>query len=243
MGFDISIAGAFIAGLLSFLSPCVLPLVPPYLCFLAGVSFDEFSNKEVNVTTSVFRTALAFVLGFTTVFVLLGATASFAGQALTRHLEVLSMIAGAVIVIMGLHFLGVLRISWLLGTKRVEVKRKPPGMLGGYIVGLAFAFGWTPCVGPVLAAILFLAGSKDTIWQGAGLLFSYSLGIGIPFLAAALFAKPFLNMMGRTKRHMQTIEKAMGALLVLTGVLFMTGQMSSIAYWLLKLFPSLGAVG
>ncbi len=243
MDFNISIVGAFLAGLLSFLSPCVLPLVPPYLCFLAGVSFDEFQSEESQVTAAVFRTALAFVLGFTTVFVLLGATASVVGQALTQHLTTLSMIAGAVIILMGLHFLGVLRLSWLYATKRVDVRSKPPGMIGGYIVGLAFAFGWTPCVGPVLAAILFLAGAEDTVWQGAGLLFVYSLGIGLPFLAAALFARPFLNWMGRAKRHMQMIERVMGALLVVTGILFMTGQMSNMAYWLLQMFPALGAIG
>ncbi len=233
MGFDVSVAGAFLAGLLSFASPCVLPLVPPYLCFLAGVSFDEFKSEESRVTGSVFRTALAFVLGFTTVFVLLGATASVVGQALTRHLETLSMVAGAIILVMGLHFLGILKISWLYATKRVDVQSKPPGMIGGYLVGLAFAFGWTPCVGPVLAAILFLAGSKDTAWQGAGLLFVYSLGIGLPFL----------NWMGRAKRHMQTIERIMGGLLVVTGLLFMTGQMSNMAYWLLRVFPALGTIG
>jgi cytochrome c-type biogenesis protein len=243
MGFDISVAGAFIAGLLSFFSPCVLPLVPPYLCFLAGVSFDEFSSEKDGVTASVFRTALAFVLGFTTVFVLLGATASVLGQALTRHLETLSMIAGGIIILMGLHFLGLLRFSWLLQTKRVEVTKKPPGIIGGYLVGLAFAFGWTPCVGPVLAAILFMAGAKDTAWQGAALLLVYSLGIGIPFLVAALFAKPFLQFMGRAKHHMRTIEMAMGGLLVLTGLLFVTGQMANMSYWLLKMFPSLGTLG
>jgi cytochrome c-type biogenesis protein len=243
MDFNISIAGAFGAGLLSFLSPCVLPLVPPYLCFLAGVSFDEFSSETEGVTASVFRTALAFVFGFTTIFVLLGATASIVGQALTQYLDTLSMIAGAVIILMGLHFLGALRLSWLLATKRVEVARKPPGLLGGYVMGLAFAFGWTPCVGPVLAAILFLAASNDTAWHGAGLLLVYSLGIGLPFLAAALFAKPFLQMMGRAKRHMHTIEKTMGGLLVVTGVLFMTGQMSNMAYWMLELFPALGTIG
>ena len=243
MGFDVTFGGAFIAGLLSFASPCVLPLVPPYLCFLAGVSFEECSSSERSPTASVFRTALAFVLGFTTVFVLLGATASVIGQTLTRYLDVLSIAAGVVIVIAGLHFLGVLRISWLYTSKKVDVNRKPPGMIGGYVVGLAFAFGWTPCVGPVLAAILFLAGSKDSAWQGASLLFIYSLGIGLPFLAAALFAGPFLRLMSRAKAHMHTLERVMGGLLVGTGFLFMTGQMPTIAYWLLELFPALGTIG
>lgn len=243
MDFNISAIGAFLAGLISFLSPCVLPLVPPYLCFLAGVSMDEYAKSDGAITQSVFRTALAFVLGFTTVFVLLGATASFVGQALTRYLDILSIAAGAIILIMGLHFLGVLRLSWLYATRRVEVDRKPPGMLGGYVIGLAFAFGWTPCVGPVLAAILFMAGSKDTAWQGAGLLFAYSLGIGLPFLAASLFARPFLNMMSKARKRMGLIEKATGGLLVVTGVLFMTGQMSNMAYWLLEAFPALGSIG
>jgi cytochrome c-type biogenesis protein len=243
MDFNISAAGAFMAGLLSFFSPCVLPLVPPYLCFLAGVSFEELQADDRQVTGSVFKTALAFVLGFTTVFVLLGATASFIGQALTQYLATLSMVAGAIILIMGLHFLGVFRLSWLYASKTVEVKNKPPGIIGGYLVGLAFAFGWTPCVGPVLAAILFLAGSKDTAWQGAGLLFVYSLGIGLPFLIAALFAGPFISLMSRAKRQMHIVEKAMGGLLVVTGLLFMTGQMSNMAYWLLEMFPALGKMG
>lgn len=243
MDLDVSILGAFVAGLLSFLSPCVLPLVPPYLCFLAGVSFDEYANSSERVTGSVFRTALAFVAGFTTVFVMLGATATVVGQALTRYLDSLAIVAGFVILLMGLHFLGWLRLSWLLTTTKIEIERKLPGVLGGYLVGLAFAFGWTPCVGPVLAAILLMAAGNETVWQGAGLLLVYSLGIGLPFLAAALFAQPFLRLMTGAKRHMLLVEKVMGGLLVVTGLLFITGQMSSMAFWLLELFPSLGKFG
>jgi len=240
---NMTVWGAFLGGIISFVSPCVLPLVPPYLCFLAGVSFDELTDDSKVPVARVFRTALAFVLGFTTVFVALGATASLIGQTLTQYLGVLSIIAGAIIALMGLHFLGVFRMSWLYADARVEVQRKPPGVIGGYVVGLAFAFGWTPCVGPVLAAILFMAGAKETAWQGAGLLFAYSLGIGLPFLLAALFAGPFIKLMKRMRAHLGLVEKVMGALLVVTGVLFMTGQMSNMAYWMLKIFPALGTIG
>lgn len=243
MDFNITLPGAFLAGLLSFASPCVLPLVPPYLCFLAGVSFEELTAPKRPPSLSIFATALAFVLGFTTVFVALGATASLIGQTVTQYFGILSIVAGAVIAIMGLHFLGIIRINRLYADTRVRIERKPPGMLGGYLVGLAFAFGWTPCVGPVLSAILFLAGAKNTAWQGATLLFVYALGIGLPFLAAALFAAPFLRLIARFKAHFSTIEKIMGLLLVLTGLLFMTGQMANVAYWLLEAFPSLGKIG
>ncbi|MFM1815645.1 MAG: hypothetical protein RLZ98_2340 [Pseudomonadota bacterium] len=243
MDFNITLPGAFVAGLLSFLSPCVLPLVPPYLCFLAGVSFEELTDDKRPASFSIFATALAFVLGFTTVFVALGATASIVGQAVTQYFGILSMLAGALILVMGLHFLGIFRINWLYADTRVRVDKKPPGMLGGYLVGLAFAFGWTPCVGPVLSAILFLAGAEDTAWRGAQLLFVYAMGIGVPFLVAALFAGPFLRLMNRFKAHFSTIEKVMGGLLVITGLLFMTGQMSTVAYWLLEAFPALGKIG
>jgi len=241
MDLGISAVGAFFGGLLSFLSPCVLPLVPPYLCFLAGVSFEELAgDAETAGGPNVFLTALAFVLGFTTVFVALGTTASLIGQALTEYFHILSAVAGGIILVMGLHFLGVFRLALLHANARVEVKRKPPGMLGGYLVGLAFAFGWTPCVGPVLAAILFMAGAEETAWRGAGLLFMYSLGIGMPFLLASLFARPFVGLMKRMRVHLGIIEQIMGGVLVVTGLLFMTGQMSRIGTWLQQTFPWLG---
>ncbi len=243
MDLNISAGTAFLAGMLSFASPCVLPLVPPYLCFLAGVSFEELVDDEDVVQRRVIATAVAFVLGFTTVFVALGATATVIGQAVTAYLDTLSVIAGVVILLMGLHFLGVFRISWLYGEARVSVTQKPTGLLGGYIMGLAFAFGWTPCVGPVLAAVLFMAGAEETVARGAGLLALYSLGIGVPFLLAAVFAGTFVRALKRMRPYMGYIEKVMGGLLVVTGLLFMTGQMSVMAYWLLELFPSLGAVG
>jgi cytochrome c-type biogenesis protein len=242
---DISIAGAFLAGLLSFVSPCVLPIVPPYLAWLAGVSFEDLRSEMPSARQQrrVVINAIAFVLGFATVFVALGATASVIGKTIAQYFDILSVIAGAIIIVMGLHFLGVFRIAMLYREARVQVARKPAGLLGAYVVGLAFAFGWTPCVGPVLAAILFVAGSEGSAVRGAMLLAVYSLGIGLPFIVAALFASRFLGWAAPFKRHMQKIEMAMGGLLVLTGILFVTGQMSAISYWLLETFPVFQTIG
>ncbi len=240
MGFDISFWSAFFAGLVSFISPCILPIVPPYLCYLAGISLDELTESRENTKAAagrVFIAALAFVFGFATVFISLGATASFVGKAITQYLDTLSILAGVVILIMGLHFLGLFKISMLYREARVQVKSKPAGLAGSYLMGLAFAFGWTPCVGPVLAAILFVAGAEDSAMRGATLLFSYSMGIGLPFLAAALFAGPFMNFMARFKKHLGKVEKFMGAMLVITGIMFMTGQVSRVSAWMLETFP------
>lgn len=242
---DVTIYGAFLAGLLSFVSPCVLPLVPPYLGFLAGVSLDELTGEGEEKADSrrVFFASLAFVLGFSTVFVALGASASFIGQFVTEHLQVLSYVAGAAIIVMGLHFLGVFRIGLLYREARVHVERKPAGLIGAYVIGLAFAFGWTPCVGPILAAILFVAGSEDSVSQGAFLLSAYALGIGVPFLAAGLFAAPFMRFMSRFRKHMVTVERLMGLFLIVTGIAFMTGQMAALSFWLLETFPAFAVIG
>lgn len=242
---DVSFGGALLAGLLSFVSPCVLPIVPPYLAWLAGVSFEELKAQEPDAAQRrrVVLAALAFVLGFTTVFVALGATASVIGKTVAQYFDILSVIAGVIIIIMGLHFLGVFRIAALYREARVQVERKPAGFLGAYVIGLAFAFGWTPCVGPVLAAILFVAGSEGSAARGAMLLAVYSLGIGIPFLLAAFFASRFLGWAAKFRKHMHKVEMAMGGLLVVTGILFVTGQMSVISYWLLETFPMFQTIG
>lgn len=242
---NIGFTGAFIAGLISFVSPCVLPLVPPYLSYLAGVSIDQLSEDErpTDTTRRVMATAMAFVAGFCVVFVALGASASYVGSFVTDHLTTLGYIAGVIIIIMGLHFLGVFRINLLFREARFHVASKPAGLLGAFVIGLAFAFGWTPCVGPVLAAILLYAGSEADVVRGAALLLAYALGIGIPFLAAALFAGPFMRLMQRHRKHMGKVEKVMGALLVVTGILFLTNSMSTIAYLMLDWFPQLGTVG
>jgi cytochrome c-type biogenesis protein len=243
--FDVSIGAAFLAGLLSFVSPCVLPIVPPYLCYLAGVSVAELKGEDGSNTTSrrIILSSIAFVLGFSVVFIALGTTASVIGQSIARYFDTLAIIAGIIIMIMGLHFLGLFRIPLLFREARVQIDRKPPGLFGAFIMGLAFAFGWTPCVGPVLAAILFMAGSTGTTGQGAMLLAAYALGLGIPFVLAAAFASRFLGWAGRFRKHMGTVEKIMGLFLVLTGLLFVTGQMSLIAYWLLETFPIFNEVG
>jgi len=244
MGMDITFYGAFLAGIISFLSPCILPIIPPYICFLAGMSLDQVTGQEETdgAGRKIMFSAVAFVIGFGTVFVLLGASASFLGQALTDYFDVLKYFAGAVIIMMGLHFLGVFRISMLYRQAKIEVQKKPAGIFGAYLVGLAFAFGWTPCVGPILASILFVAGAEDSATQGALLLGAYAAGIGIPFLFAAAFAGPFVAFMRKFSKHMATVEKVMGIMLIITGVLIMTGYMQELGFFLQGLFPSL-AVG
>ena len=245
MDLEVSYFAAAVAGLLSFASPCVLPLVPPYLCFLAGTSINELSDDDVSNDAwgQVVKAALAFVAGFATVFVALGASASIIGSFVTDHLDVLSKVAGVIIIILGLHFLGIFRIPFLYRDIRLQGPAKAAGLFSAYVVGLAFAFGWTPCVGPVLAAILFMAAQTADAFKGASLLLAYALGIGIPFILAAVFFKPFMNLMKRFRQHMGIVEKITGGLLVLTGVLFITGGMSTIAFYMLELFPGLATIG
>jgi cytochrome c-type biogenesis protein len=228
-------------------SPCLLPLVPPYLAFLGGLTLQELAEEQEarrwHATRRVLPAAVAFVLGFATVFIALGASASAIGQTVSDHFELLSRVAGAVIILLGLHFLGILRFSLLHREARYHPARKPAGLLGAYFVGLAFAFGWTPCVGPILAAILFVAGAEESVGQGAALLGAYAAGIGLPFIAATLFAGPFLRLMSRLRGAMGLVEKVLGGLLVGTGVLFLTGGMAEVAYWILEAFPALGRFG
>lgn len=243
---DVSYVGALIAGLLSFLSPCVLPLVPPYLCFLGGTTFDQLTGEDEtpnHVYSTVVLSAVAFVLGFTTVFVALGATATAAGQLLAENLLILSKIAGVIIIIAGLHFLGVIHIPLLHREARYHAEARPAGLVGAYLIGIAFAFGWTPCIGPVLAAILALAAGQDSISQGVSLLLVYSLGLGLPFIAAAVAIKPFMSTLQRYRRHLSIMEKVLGAFLVLTGILFLTNSMTLIAGWLIEWFPALATIG
>jgi cytochrome c-type biogenesis protein len=240
---DVSLATALVGGLISFLSPCVLPLVPPYLSFLAGTTFDRLeAGDDAGVRRRALLAALLFVAGFTTVFVALGATASALGQIVRQYLDVLGTLAGLAIIVMGLHFLGAFRIGLLYREARFQVAR-PVGLWGAYAMGLAFAFGWTPCIGPVLAAILAVAGSEANVARGAALLAAYSLGLGIPFLIAAFAMKPFVAAMKRIRSRFALVEKAMGVLLVLAGVAFLTGWITTASFWLLEAFPALGRLG
>ncbi len=241
---DVSVPAALIAGLISFLSPCVLPLVPPYLVYLTGSSIEHVENNETESASrrAVMLSAVLFVLGFSTVFVALGASASLIGSIIHAWSGELSVVAGVVIMVMGLHFLGLTRIDLLMREGRLPIP-KPVGLWGAYLMGLAFAFGWTPCIGPILAAILSIAASEATVAKGAGLLAVYSAGLGIPFLIAAFMVEQFSSLFARMKRHLVRVEQAMGVLLVLTGIAFLTGGVSAVSIWLLEAFPGLQSIG
>lgn len=236
---------ALLGGVISFVSPCVLPLVPPYLCYMAGVSLDQLTGDKPSPRSQAYISfvSFCFVLGFTTVFVALGTGASIIGQFLLKHQTILAQIAGIAIIVMGLHFLGIFRLGVLYKEVRADSSKITSGPIGSYLMGLAFAFGWTPCIGPILAAILAIAGAEASAAKGAMLLGAYSLGIGVPFMLAAFFAKPFLAFMSRFKKYLGSVEKLMGGLLVGTGVLFITGSMTLIANYLIELFPALATIG
>lgn len=241
---DISFLAALVAGLVSFLSPCVLPLVPPYLVYLAGASLERMAGGEAvaRARTDTVIASICFVLGFTTVFVALGASATAIGGLIRAWSGTLATIAGVVIIIMGLHFLGVTRLAFLMQEKRVAVS-KPVSLWGAYVMGLAFAFGWTPCIGPILAAILAVAASESTVTRGASLLAVYSLGLGIPFVIAAFAIQPFAAFLARFRTHLHRVEQVMGVLLIITGIAFLTGTINNVSYWLLEAFPALGRIG
>jgi cytochrome c-type biogenesis protein len=244
MGADVTLVAALLAGILSFLSPCVLPLVPPYLVYLTGASLERLADAEPEpqVRRDAVWAAALFVAGFSTVFVALGASASAIGALVQRYSQELAIVAGIIIIIMGLHFLGLTRLALLMREKRPPMA-KPVGLWGAYVMGLAFAFGWTPCIGPILAAILAVAASKETVAKGAGLLAVYSAGLGIPFLVAAFAIEPCAAFIAKFRRHLVTVEKVMGGLLVLTGIAFLTGFVSQASFWLLEWFPVLGKIG
>ena len=240
MNENVTLLAAFAAGFLSFVSPCVLPLIPGYISFVSGVSLEEMRGESSTQASrsQVFVTSLAFVLGFSIVFVALGATATALGKFLLDQLPLLSKIAGAILIVFGLHTMGVFRLAFLETEKRMQTQRKPAGPLGALVVGLAFAFGWTPCIGPILGGILAVAGSKNSISEGVTLLAVYSMGLGIPFLLTSLAINQFFSATKRIRKYYHAIEVISGVLLVAIGVLIFTGQLTIITRYLQPYLPS-----
>jgi cytochrome c-type biogenesis protein len=237
-----ALAVATMAGVLSFLSPCVLPIVPPYLAYMAGASLDEVERRP-GADRRVARTALFFVLGLSTVFLMLGLAASAFGSMFLQYQREMAILAGIVIVAFGLHFLGVVRIPILYREARIDARADTGTAFGAYVLGLAFAFGWTPCIGPVLGTILALAAQDGSVGRGMTLMGFYAIGLGVPFLLAGLFLRRAMGLMRRMKRHMATIERAMGLLLLGVGVTLLTGWFTQFSFWLLETFPALALIG
>ncbi len=233
---------ALVAGIISFLSPCVLPIVPPYLAYMSGMSLPQMQSEREG-RGAVRLAAIFFVLGLSTIFLLLGFTASIFGAFFLQNQVLFGQIAGGVIIVFGLHFLGVFRIGFLDREARLDAGDRGGSAFGAYVLGLAFAFGWTPCIGPQLGAILSLAASEADVVRGTTLLGVYALGLGLPFLLAALFIDRAMGVMTRLKRHMGLIEKISGLLLIAVGIAMLTGAFSAMAFWLLETFPALGALG
>jgi len=238
--------GVMLAGLVSFLSPCVLPLVPAYLGFLGGTSIEMMADKDGGADDGARRrvllASLAFVLGFTTIFLAFGASASLVGQLLLPWRGWLGIAAGFILILFGLHFLGVLTIPLLYREARYHGGGRPASLAGAYLIGLAFACGWTPCIGPILSAVMAVAGSTASLGRGVALLFTYSMGLGIPFLLAAAAIGPFLGFMKRFRRHLGMVEKVMGAALIVTGLLMLTGSLNWFGAWLLENYPGIANI-
>jgi cytochrome c-type biogenesis protein len=247
---DVSLIAAFAAGVLSFISPCVLPLVPGYLSFISGVSLDSMRTAPAGAPAAaappaspaagrhVFFASLAFVLGFSVVFISLGAAASTIGAVLMERLTLMGKIAGVLLIIFGLHTMGLLKISWLYKEKRIQTSTKPAGLLGAFVVGLAFAFGWTPCIGPILGTILALAADEGTLQRGVILLAVYSLGLGVPFLLTSLMVNQFFRAFAKIRRHYRLIEVTAGVLMVTVGVLIFTNRFTIITQYLTPYLPT-----
>jgi cytochrome c-type biogenesis protein len=233
---------ALLAGIISFLSPCVLPIVPPYLAYMSGVTLNDMSNVGSARRKAVIA-ALFFVMGLSTVFLILGFTASAFGAFFLQNQVLFARASGAVVVIFGLHFLGVFRIPFLDQEARLDAGDKGGSSFGAYVLGLAFAFGWTPCIGPQLGAILSLAASEASVARGTLLLGVYAAGLGIPFLLAAMFITRATLLMNRIKPYMKLIERIMGILLIVVGLALLTGAFSAFSFWLLETFPALGSLG
>ncbi len=243
---DISYLGAAFAGLLSFFTPCVLPMVPFYLCYMAGLSMTELRSDEAIAPGAQRRlviSAIFFALGVTTIFVLLGMGATAIGQTFGMWRDTLRYVAAAILLIFGLHFLGIMRIPLLYREAKIESTAAPTTIIGAYLMGLAFGFGWTPCVGPALAAILMVASGMGDIWRGGLLLLVYGLAMTAPFVIAALFARPFLGWVQRNRKYLVHVERVMGAMLIVFAILIATNSVNYIAQWMIEVMPSFGNLG
>jgi len=230
---NVSFLTAFAAGLISFLSPCVLPLVPGYISIISGFSLDQLKDEQQKSTlrrTLLINSAI-FILGFSITFMAEGASASWIGQVVASRMRLLYRLAGLIIIVFGVHLLGIVKINFLYQDKRFHNVAKPRGAVGALVLGLAFAFGWTPCIGPILAGILTMASTKETVSQGVLLLAVYSMGLGIPFLLTSLGLNQFLAFYGRFKRHFRAVEMASGALVIAVGLLILTNNLSRLAAW------------
>lgn len=235
---QISYAGAFIAGLLSFLSPCVLPLIPSYITYITGLSFADLQAEHPShiVRKKAIFHSIAFILGFTCVFVLLGASATFVGTFLHQHTMLIRKIGGILIILFGIHVTGLVPFKILMGEKRLTIKHKPAGYIGSFVVGIIFAAGWTPCIGPILAAILTLAATEENVSEGIILLLLYSLGLGIPFLLSSLAMHQFLAIFNRFKKYIRTFEIITGLFLIVVGILLYSNWLTRLSGYTTILF-------
>ncbi len=240
---DASYLMALIGGMFSFLSPCVLPLVPAYICFITGNSYQDLREGDKIAKWAMFWPALAFVLGFSTVFIALGAGASSVQGLLQEYKEIFAKISGVMIIILGVHFTGLVKIPFLYREARFQTGNEQRGLTGAYVIGLAFAFGWTPCIGPILATILTLAATQEHFSQGVGLLGVYSLGLGIPFIIASVAINSFLRASGRIRKHLRIIELVIGGLLIITGLAIFTGSLQNLGFYLIEAMPWLAKIG
>ncbi len=228
---EVSYIGAFIAGLLSFISPCVLPLIPSYITYITGISFSDLQAEHPShiIRQKTILHSLCFICGFTAVFVLLGASATYIGSFLQEHATLIRKVGGVLLVLLGIHVTGILPLKFLLGEKRVTIKHKPAGYAGSFLVGIAFAAGWTPCIGPILAAILAVAATEERVYQGILLLLLYSMGLGVPFFLSALAMHSFLAVFNRFKKYMHAFEIITGVFLTVIGVLIYTNWLTRLS--------------
>ncbi|HVL68095.1 MAG TPA: cytochrome c biogenesis protein CcdA [Vicinamibacterales bacterium] len=253
MSQEVTLLASFVAGFLSFVSPCVLPLIPGYISFISGLTLEEMQGsgavaagaggtavqvRPASTRGQVLAASFAFVLGFTVIFVLMGASATALGRFLYNQAPILEKIAGTLLVVFGLHMMGVFRIRLLEGDKRIHANRKPAGPLGAFLVGTAFAFAWTPCIGPILGGILGLASSRESVGEGMQMLAAYSLGLGIPFLLTSVAINQFFAAAARIRRHYRKIELVSGALLIVVGLLIFFDQFTLIAKYLTPYLPT-----